>query len=71
MSSIELWSDDLHILIRADSEEDGKSLYARAVSHLVREADIHGWDKQEVEYGGDDHVLERFCSDVLAAVAHS
>lgn len=68
--SIELYSDDLEISIRGESDHFfRRDLYERAVTHLIEEADIHGWGKDDVENGGDYTALEDFCLSVLTALA--
>jgi hypothetical protein len=66
-----IWAGDLCIRLRDKSEESGRSLYARALTYLIEQADIHGWEKEAIEEGGDPRALEHFCSDVLAALARS
>jgi hypothetical protein len=62
---------DLCISLRDESEESARTLYARALTYLIEEADIHGWEKEAIEEGGDPRALEHFCCDVLAALARS
>jgi hypothetical protein len=69
MSKIDMYAGGLHILIEGEEEVAGRDLYTRAVTQLILEATIHSWEKDAGD--GEDLVLPRFCSEVLAALAQS
>jgi hypothetical protein len=68
IQKMEFVSGDLRMRIQSE-EAEGRTLWKRAIQHLIAEADIHGWDKAALEYGDEPAALERFCFDVLFSLA--
>jgi hypothetical protein len=69
MSKITIEHDDIRISIKGDSEHFFcQDLYTRAVMLLINEADVHGWQKHNIEHGLSSESLFDFSVAVLVAL---
>lgn len=68
MQKIDAVSGDLRIRIQSE-DSDAAALWRRALRHLIEEADVHGWEKANLEYGDEPLTRERYCFDVLLSLA--
>lgn len=69
MNKIKIHHNNIEITIKGPSNHFfGQDLYTEAVVSLIEEADIHGWEKHNVEQGGREDTLAEFCAAVLTAV---
>src|SRR6185295_2537970 len=69
MSEIRIHHDDITITIKGPSNHFfGQDLYTKAAVSLIEEADIHGWEKHNLEHGGGENTLAEFCSAILSAL---
>jgi hypothetical protein len=70
MGSITIEGDGIQIKIKGESQHFfGQDLYTRAVQLLICDADVHGWEKHNLEHNLEpSEALSNFCAAVLVAV---
>jgi hypothetical protein len=69
MSKITIHHNDIEITIEGPSNHFfGQDLYTEAVVSLIEEADIHGWEKHNLEQGGREDTFAEFCAAILTAL---
>ena len=69
MAEIRINHNDIEITIKGQSNHFFcQDLYTTAVVCLIEEADIHGWEKHNLEQSGSENTLAGFCAAILSAL---
>jgi hypothetical protein len=70
MGEIRINQKDIEITIKGQSNHFfGQDLYTKAVVARIEDADIHGWEKHNLEQDGSEDALAEFCAAILSALS--